>query len=1360
MAAADGVDVLVITALALEFEAARAVAGVERWTECDQDGDAPYLIGVHVDRQGIRRSVALARPDRMGGRVTGPFATALVEKLHPTCLAMSGICAGNPKVTGLGDVIVAEVAYEYDEGKTTEDGFDPDHRQIPLDRRWVRAAQEFSPADLPSHGPATAREAETWLLEALLAGTDPREHPARDRYLPGPAWSLVPAALAERGLIARSARGGWRLTSAGREYIKTFRYDVVDCPQRLPYAVVTGPMASGSGVVSDGRTWKRLRAAGVRTVAGMEMEAATIATVAQSRRVPFWLIAKGVVDHADPRKDDRYQRFAARNSAEVLFALLTRLLQDRPEGGRTGPEWLDRLRGRGLAVWEAADVTAAMSSERASEEPAVDEVIDVSLLRDGLLGGVGLEFPDLAERFRTWSVLGHRKRAASGPRLLWVVGEPGQIRSRALLAALAGAGASGLDVYDAGRDLDLATEVVGQLMLSAGPAAVIGVEIADAGWENLREVLLRIRRGRPAGPYPPIIVAGTAAQEQQAFDVLRSLAEITPVDVRGHPHQRPNSDTGAVGMASANLSADHVYNRGLPMTGTHLFGRRAELATLERAWNDPGTNVLAVVAPGGVGKSALINQWLRDMRADDYRGARKVLAWSFYSQGTRDTMVPADPFVSFALDWLDDGRRGDPLPADASPAEKGVRLAELVRSRRTLLVLDGMEPLQFPEGAEPGIAGTFTDVSITTLLEELARPGGEGGLCVMTTRVAPAIRDSDGMVTVRLDNLDEAAGTDLLGHLLGRSYTFAELLPAVREVGRHALALNLLGRYLRQVHNGDLAGRYDLRRLDQAVPDGGHARRIMDLGVQWLRGFDRRAELAILDLIGLFDRPARPDAMDAVLTRTAWGGRAPGLDRVGGPSWNDGVDRLRRLGLLDDPMPSLPGALDAHPLVRGYSRDRLRDGDAKLWRDGHLALFEHYQWRAPEQPDNAEDMSLLYAAVSHGCAVDLHQEVFDLVVLPRIWRDTSTFYSTRRLGLTGSEIVALSHYFERSRPTQLTRWQRLAMTLSAEATTQILSGVALRLRQVGRLADAKDTCEALMELIDPRTAEPARLADVAYAAGLYCELLVIAGRLADRPDGSPSATTIGERAIDFADRSGVGYFRMYSRTCLAEVAFMRGETARADELFAAARALAERAGSQRPFLYSQVLYRYGYHLIESGRADELPGLDADEGWGLDPRDSSRLSGAIRTLILVAAQRSRCEHGTADPRTLGPARRMLDRAVAECRSVGYGDYLVRCLLERIHFAAVTAHADDYAQAVEDLRQAGVEVGWGEMELLATDIHLHRAALELAHQATRSRTEREAAAGTIADALAQAEAGIARLGYGRRRGWAADLRARLS
>ena len=108
----------------------------------------------------------LGRP-RMSGRSTGPLATALVRQLRPGCLAMSGVCAGNPAEVAPGDVVVAEMTCEYDEGKLTVDGSTGDHRQYPLDDRWVRAAQDLDPEALPSHGPATAGEAANWLLERL-----------------------------------------------------------------------------------------------------------------------------------------------------------------------------------------------------------------------------------------------------------------------------------------------------------------------------------------------------------------------------------------------------------------------------------------------------------------------------------------------------------------------------------------------------------------------------------------------------------------------------------------------------------------------------------------------------------------------------------------------------------------------------------------------------------------------------------------------------------------------------------------------------------------------------------------------------------------------------------------------------------------------------------------------------------------------------------------------------------------------------------------------------------------------------------------------------------------------------------------
>ncbi|GAA3251153.1 hypothetical protein GCM10017691_63700 [Pseudonocardia petroleophila] len=90
----------------------------------------------------------------------------------------------------------------------------------------------------------------------------------------------------------------------------------------MPYRVTVGPMASGDVVVKDGLTWDTLRASGVETVAGLEMEAATIARTGAGLGKISWLVAKGVMDYADPRKNDNVKQFAARASADVLLQLI------------------------------------------------------------------------------------------------------------------------------------------------------------------------------------------------------------------------------------------------------------------------------------------------------------------------------------------------------------------------------------------------------------------------------------------------------------------------------------------------------------------------------------------------------------------------------------------------------------------------------------------------------------------------------------------------------------------------------------------------------------------------------------------------------------------------------------------------------------------------------------------------------------------------------------------------------------------------------------------------------------------------------------------------------------------------------
>jgi len=163
----------------------------------------------------------------------------------------------------------------------------------------------------------------------------------------------------------------------------------------------------------------------------------------------------------------------------------------------------------------------------------------------------------------------------------------------------------------------------------------------------------------------------------------------------------------------------------LPTSGPLFVGREPELAQLDAAWEDPRTHVLTFVAFGGVGKSTLVARWLDPMAADGWRGARRVLDWSFYSQGTEERVTSAERFLDHALGFF-----GDPDPKQGAARDRGLRLAELVRREKTLLVLDGIEPLQHP--LSHPLTGRLKDPGLAALLKSLA--AGNPGLCVVTTR--------------------------------------------------------------------------------------------------------------------------------------------------------------------------------------------------------------------------------------------------------------------------------------------------------------------------------------------------------------------------------------------------------------------------------------------------------------------------------------------------------------------------------------------------------------------------------------------------------------------------------------------------
>ena len=296
---------------------------------------------------------------------------------------------------------------------------------------------------------------------------------------------------------------------------------------------------------------------------------------------------------------------------------------------------------------------------------------------------------------------------------------------------------------------------------------------------------------------------------QNPTDLLKAMPAITTAisarrRITRQGLQKIPSTASHVGTRKplAKLGPKEVSVARLPVTGSDFFGREEDVAFLDAAWANKDVNVVTIVAWAGVGKSTLVNHWLRRIAVKHYRSAELVFGWSFYRQGTSGHTSSADEFVDAALAWF-----GDPDPRLGTAWEKGERLAKLVAHRRTLLVLDGLEPLQNPPGPQEG---RLREPSLQAFLRELA--AFNTGLCVITTRTPIAdIADQERTSALRrdLEDLSSEAGAKLL-RALGVKGGQAELRSASDEFSGHCLALTLLGSYLTDAYHGDIHRREEV----------------------------------------------------------------------------------------------------------------------------------------------------------------------------------------------------------------------------------------------------------------------------------------------------------------------------------------------------------------------------------------------------------------------------------------------------------------------------------------------------------------------------------------------------------------------
>jgi nucleoside phosphorylase/tetratricopeptide (TPR) repeat protein len=805
----------------------------------------------------------------------------------------------------------------------------------------------------------------------------------------------------------------------------------------------------------------------------------------------------------------------------------------------------------------------------------------------------------------------------------------------------------------------------------------------------------------------------TAAQNAAVF-VIEMLAS----GLLAKP-QSDSSTTDAVNVLkpqtqpSSPLTPDKISIARLPTSGPDLFGRDAELQLLDDAWKNPNTNIITFVAWGGVGKTALVNHWLKQrMARDNYRGAERVYGWSFYSQGTSERAASADLFIDQALRWF-----GDTDPTQGSPWDKGERLARVIRQTRTLLILDGLEPLQHPPGPQEGL---LKDAALQALLVELAAQ--QEGLCVISTRerVGDLVEFENGTVVQHdLDQLSPQAGAQILRALKVKGDD-DELEEATREFNGHAFSLTLLGSYLDEVLHGDIRRRKEIENLFDDTRHGDKAQKMIAAYEKWL---GEGVEMAVLRLLGLFDRPADAESIAALRAAPAIPGLTEALQNLKDRQWQQALAKLRRIKLLGATSINEPDILDAHPLMREHFKQQLKRERPDAWREANNRLYEHLKRTAKELPDTVEEMSPLYAAVSHGCATGRYQEALDEVYYRRIQRGKEAF-GTRKLGAYGADLAALSSFFE-------ILWEQLVAGLTEASKAFVLNQAGFDLRALGRLQDAAQPMQAALNACIASE----DWGNAAIDSSNLSELYLTIGDL-------PQALKLAQQSVELSDRSDDEFQRMCNRTRLADALHQAGCTEEAATAFREAEVLQQQQPAY-PLLYSLQGFLYCDLLLGQGQVQEVKERAARTLEWAKPH-KILLTIALDNLSLARAWLLEAQQaGTGDTTQ---AAEFLQRAVDGLRQAGQMDYLPRGLLARTPLHRVRG---DYERAKRDLAEALRIATRGGMGLHLADYHLESARLLLA-QGNRDKAHEH---------WETAKAMIERMGYHRRDGEVNEIEQQL-
>jgi hypothetical protein len=346
-----------------------------------------------------------------------------------------------------------------------------------------------------------------------------------------------------------------------------------------------------------------------------------------------------------------------------------------------------------------------------------------------------------------------------------------------------------------------------------------------------------------------------------------------------------------------------------------FFGRTAELALLDAALAQYAVSVVALVGPGGQGKTAILQHWLERVAAGG-KAVDGVFLWSFYRGKDCDACL-RELYAAVA---------GLESAGTVSASWCVDHILPILRERRWVVLLDGCEVVQYETG--PWI-GRFLHPELGRMLEELAS-APQPGLTLVTSRFAlPDLERRAGARIVSLTGLDAASSRSLLA-TLGAKGSESDLDAAARWAGMHAKAVELLGTFLTQFCEGQAAAFRKLPEPDRLEGTSDEEHYVIRVMAAYRAALPRETQDVLALATAFREPPTQSRLLDylasppvrSLLHETWQRDYAPFAER--GKDWLLGqIESLVRLRLLErvslSPWTGLRRevhVIDAHPLVR------------------------------------------------------------------------------------------------------------------------------------------------------------------------------------------------------------------------------------------------------------------------------------------------------------------------------------------------------------------------------------------------------------------------------------------------------------